>query len=80
VDLQLSALVDRLRSSLFFVPTVLVVLGAGLGQLMVAIDSHLGEEAHTLPFVLTSTVQSAREVLAVVASATNAGILHPDLL
>lgn len=37
---------------------------------MVAIDSYLGEEAHTLPFVLTSTVQSAREVLAVVASAT----------
>lgn len=70
VGLRVRALVEKLRSSLFFVPTLLVILGAGLAQAMIGADSAIGDDAGGLPFVLTSTVDSAREVLGVVASAT----------
>jgi uncharacterized membrane protein len=70
VGLRVSALVEKLRSSLFFVPTLLVILGAGLAQAMIGADSAIGDDAGGLPFVLTSTVDSAREVLGIVASAT----------
>jgi uncharacterized membrane protein len=70
VRIRVRALVDQARGSLFFVPMVLVLAGAALGQLMVSVDAGLGGTADDLPFVLTSTVDSAREVLGVVAGAT----------
>ncbi|HEX5614869.1 MAG TPA: DUF2254 domain-containing protein, partial [Acidimicrobiia bacterium] len=70
MDLKISALVEKLRSSLFFVPSIFVLMGAGLAQALIATDSAIGDDAGDLPFVLTSTVASAREVLGVVAAAT----------
>jgi uncharacterized membrane protein len=47
-----------------------VVLGGAAGVAMVELDSSLEDQAAGLPFILTSTVGSAREVLSVVAAAT----------
>ncbi len=69
MPLRLNALVERLRGSLFFVPMLFVLAGGALGVAMVEVDASL-DGATDLPFVLTSTVSSAREVLSVVASAT----------
>jgi uncharacterized membrane protein len=70
VGIRLGALVERLRSSLFFVPMLFVLLGAGLGTAMIEVDRVVGDGAADLPFVLTTTVDGARDVLSVVASAT----------
>ena len=64
--LQLSALRDRVRSSLFWVPMLFVVGGAVLGQVALAVDSRIDGVADGL----TATVDSARAVLQVVAGAT----------
>lgn len=64
------ALAERLRASLFFVPLGFVVVGVVLGVVTVQIDRELVESPGELPFVLTSTVDSARAVLGTVASAT----------
>ena len=70
MDLRTSALAERLRSSLFFVPTAFVFLGLILGSALLEVDDRLLENRTDLPFRLTSTVDSARAVLTVVASAT----------
>jgi uncharacterized membrane protein len=69
VGIRQGALLERLRSSLFFVPMLFVALFAALGLVMTEVDS-LFDGATELPFVLTSTVDSARELLSVVAGAT----------
>jgi uncharacterized membrane protein len=70
MSLRLNAWAERVRSSLFFVPMLFVLLGGAAGAAMVEIDSSLEDQATNLPFILTSTVGSAREVLSVVAAAT----------
>lgn len=67
--LGLRAAGEQLRRSLFFVPMLFVLSGAGLGVAAVEVDQQL-EDGPGLPFVLTSTVDSARAVLETVASAT----------
>jgi uncharacterized membrane protein len=64
--LRLSALRDRIRSSLFWVPMLFVVGGAVLGQVALEVDSSIDG----IPAGLTATVDSARAVLQVVAGAT----------
>ncbi|MEO7572482.1 MAG: DUF2254 family protein, partial [Acidimicrobiales bacterium] len=68
MSIRRSALAERLRGSLFFVPMLFVVAGAALG--LAALELDAGADSKQLPFVLTSTVDSAREVLGVVATAT----------
>lgn len=70
MGIRLAAVAERLRSSLFFVPLVLVVVGGVAGQLMIGVDASIDGGVDRLPFFLTSTVDSAREVLSVVAAAT----------
>ena len=69
MGIRVGAVLERLRSSLFFVPMVFVVAFAALGLAMTEVDA-LVDGADDLPFVLTSTVDSARELLSVVAAAT----------
>jgi len=57
---------DRLRGSLFFVPMLFVVGGAVLAEVLLAVD----ERVDDMPSRLTATVDSARGVLSIVASAT----------
>ena len=68
-SLRSAALVERLGSSLFFVPTLCVLIGAGLGLAMVEVDAALTDGAR-IPFVLTTTVDGSREILSTVAQAT----------
>lgn len=68
-SLRSAAVIERLGSSLFFVPTLCVLAGAGLGVAMVEVDAALGDSTR-IPFVLTTTVDASREVLATVAQAT----------
>jgi uncharacterized membrane protein len=65
-----SALSERLRGSLFVVPTVYVVVGIALGEAGVSIDRLIDNGNHKLPLGLTSTVASARSVLSTIAGAT----------
>jgi len=69
VRLRLSALAERLRASLFFVPMVAVVVAVLAGFVTLAVDRHLDDQTQ-LPLGLTSTVASARTVLSTIAGAT----------
>ncbi len=62
---RVHVLKDRLQSSLFFVPMLFVVGGVALGELSLRLD----ENVDGIPERLTATVDSARNVLAVVAGA-----------
>ncbi len=57
---------DRLRSSLFFVPMMFVIAGVASGEVMLLLDRSIDD----VPDRLTATVDSARNVLAVIAGAT----------
>ena len=70
MELRKTAIAERLRSSLFFVPMAFVVMGVLLGFIALELDDALVDNSEDLPFSLTSTVDSARAVLTVVASAT----------
>lgn len=70
VGIRIGALLERLRSSLFFVPMLFVVLGGGLALILIEVDRRITGGVQQLPFALTTTVEGAREVLSVVASAT----------
>lgn len=70
MSIRMNAVVERLRGSLFFVPMLFVLTGGAAGAAMVEVDALLDEQATALPLVLTSTVDSAREVLSVTAAAT----------
>ncbi len=69
VHLRLSALAERLRASLFFVPMIAVAGAIAAGLFGLSIDRHLDDQA-TLPIGFTSTVESARAVLTTIAGAT----------
>ncbi len=63
---RFTALLDRVRSSLFFVPMLCVVAGVLLGEAMLYVDAQVtGIDSR-----LTATVDSARTVLTTVAGAT----------
>ncbi len=68
--LRLSSFVEQLRSSLFFVPMLGVVLGGVLGQGLVYLDSNLDQNPGDLPLGVASTVASARSLLSTIAGAT----------
>lgn len=70
MGIRIGALAERVRSSLFVLPMLLVVAGIGVGLAMIEVDRTLGDAATRLPLVLTTTVDGARDVLGVVASAT----------
>ncbi len=64
--IRLRKLQNDLRSSLFFVPMLFVVGAVVLGEVMLRVDERVGD----IPTRLTATVDSSRNVLSVVASAT----------
>ncbi|MGE0879571.1 MAG: DUF2254 domain-containing protein [Acidimicrobiia bacterium] len=68
--LGLSSLAERLRASLFFVPMLAVVAAALFGLLMLAIDRNVDTAVSSYPLGFTSTVESARTLLATIAGAT----------
>ena len=70
MPLWMASLADRLRASFFLLPTVAVVLALGVGTAMLALDESLQDVAVDAPFVLGSTVDSARAVLSTIAAAT----------
>jgi uncharacterized membrane protein len=70
MSLRLTLLADRLRGSLFFVPSASVVGGVLLAVAMVWIDDLIAPNAEDLPFLVASTVDSARAILGTVATAT----------
>jgi uncharacterized membrane protein len=70
MNLRLSSHLERLRSSLFFVPMLAVVAACGLGLASLAIDARVGTALADLPLGFTSTVESARALLGVIAGAT----------
>ncbi|MDQ3177871.1 MAG: DUF2254 domain-containing protein [Actinomycetota bacterium] len=70
MNLRLSSLIERLRSSLFFVPMLAVIIAAVLGVIGLTVDSHVDTSLADLPLGFTSTVESARTVLGVIAGAT----------
>ncbi len=64
--IRLRKLQNDLRSSLFFVPMLFVIGAVVLGETMLRLDERVGD----VPTRLTATVDSSRNVLGVVASAT----------
>ncbi len=65
-----AAILQRLRSSLFFVPLFFVLVSIGLAIGGIILDTRIVDANAQLPFGLTSTVDSARAVLSTVAGAT----------
>ncbi|MEO7396928.1 MAG: DUF2254 domain-containing protein [Ilumatobacteraceae bacterium] len=70
MNLRLSALVERLKSSLFFIPMIAVFLATALGFVSLAVDRNIDSAMADLPIGFTSTVESARTLLGVIAGAT----------
>jgi len=68
MGVKIAEIADRIRSSFFFVPMLFVIAGVALGELGVTLDQAVSDEH--LPIRLTSTVESGRLVLSVVAAAT----------
>ncbi len=68
--LRLNSLRERARVSLFFVPTVGVLISIVGAYLTIWIDSRLDLQGADLPLGATSTVASARAVLSTIAGAT----------
>jgi uncharacterized membrane protein len=63
-------LLERVRSSLFFVPMLFVVGAVLLGEASLAVDRAVSVDGTDLPWRLGSTVGAARAVLTTVAAAT----------
>ena len=70
MSLRRTLLIDRLRASLFFVPSASVVGGVVLAVAMLWVDDLIAPNAEDLPFLIASTVDSARAILGTVATAT----------
>lgn len=70
MNLRISSLLERLRSSLFFVPMLAVIVATVLGFAALAVDRRVDTALVDLPFGFTSTVESARTLLGVIAGAT----------
>ncbi len=63
-------MVENVRTSLFLVPMVGVVLAVATGLTTLAIDRRMRQGVSDLPLGLSSTVDSARAVLTTIAGAT----------
>jgi len=63
---RLRSIQEQLKSSLFYTPMILTMVGLGLGQLLLWVD----QQVTNIPTGLTATVDSARAVLGVIAGAT----------
>jgi uncharacterized membrane protein len=70
MNLRVSALVERIRSSLFFIPMLAVLAATALGLGLLAVDRRVDDDVAELPLVFTSTVESARTLLGTIAGAT----------
>jgi uncharacterized membrane protein len=70
MNLRISSLLERLRSSLFFVPMVAVIVASVLGLGSLAVDRRVDTTLADMPLGFTSTVESARTLLGVIAGAT----------
>jgi uncharacterized membrane protein len=70
MNLRISSLLERLRSSLFFVPMVAVIVASVLGLGSLAVDRRVDTTLADLPLGFSSTVESARTLLGVIAGAT----------
>lgn len=66
--LRRRALGERLEESQFVVPAVLVAVAVVLAEVLIRLDSRLGPDE--VPFVLRSSVDSARALLGTIAAAT----------
>ncbi|MCJ7779578.1 MAG: DUF2254 domain-containing protein, partial [Acidimicrobiia bacterium] len=64
--IRLRFIQEKLKSSLFYTPMVLTMVGLGLGLLFLWVD----EQVTDIPTGLTATVDSARAILGVIAGAT----------
>lgn len=64
--IRLRSIREKLKSSLFYTPMLLTLVGLGLGQLFLWVDKQVTD----IPTGLTATVDSARAVLGVIAGAT----------
>ncbi|HEU5301195.1 MAG TPA: DUF2254 domain-containing protein [Acidimicrobiia bacterium] len=64
------ARLESFRLNLAFVPMLFVIGAVGVGFATVWLDIELGEQSVRFPLLLTSTVDSARAVLATIAGAT----------
>lgn len=70
MGIKVGALAERARSSLFLVPMGFLLAGGALALVTIEVDRDFAPSVERLPFFVTSTVDSAREVLSGVASAT----------
>jgi len=70
MHLRASALAERLRSSLFFIPMFTVIGAVAFGIATLALDRRIGAGAADLPLGLVSTVEGARALLSTIAGAT----------
>ena len=65
---QLRALWERIGESLFFVPSLFLIGAIILSQSAIAVDRALGSD--DLPLLLSTTVDSSRVLLSVIAGGT----------
>lgn len=68
--MNLQALSERIRGSLFYIPALFIGAGLGLAWLTTWVDTAHAEFVAGVPFLLRTTVDSARAVLATTAGAT----------
>lgn len=69
MGLKLRALAEELRGSLFYVPSIFVVVSGLLALLVIRIDIS-SPESGDIPVLLSVTVDSARSILSTIAGAT----------
>ncbi len=70
MGLKLGAIAERLRTSLFFIPSLFILGALGLAWTTATADAHAQSLLADIPLVLTTEVGSARAVLGTVAGAT----------
>ena len=64
--MKLRSAQEQLRGSLFFIPMLFIVGAVAVGEAALAVDARV----ESIPDPLTATVDSARQVLSVIAGAT----------
>lgn len=70
MHLRLRSLTERLRASLFLIPTASVAAAVAVAAVFLALDRRIDDGGAQLPLVLASTVESARALLGTIAGAT----------
>jgi uncharacterized membrane protein len=68
--MNLQAVLERVRGSLFYIPALFIAGALGLAWVTVWIDTTHADLVANVPFLLRTTVDSARAVLATTAGAT----------